>query len=269
MSYDASIFAEAVSKSTNRRDYEQATSPLGVMPKDYPDGFTVGWHAHRRGQLIHAVSGLMKVRTADGFWLVPPLHALWMPPNLMHDMQACGPVALRTLYVHPDIQRSLPAAPKALGVSPLLRELLVRASVIPIDYGANSHEAKLLEVLLGEVQSAYEAADFHLKPASDKRLARVCDALVIQPGDTRDLVQWADAAGCSSRTLARLFMQEFGLPFSAWRQQVRLMAALPRLARGETVTAVALDLGYDTPGAFSEVFRRWLGSAPSSYFAKT
>lgn len=256
-----------MSKSTDRRDYEQAASPLGLMPKDYPDGFTVGWHAHERGQLIHAVSGLMKVRTADGFWLVPPLHALWMPPGLMHDMQACGPVALRTLYVDSTLP-ALPSTPKALGVSPLMRELIARASTIPINYDLNSHEGKLLEILWGEVRLASAAADFHLKPASDKRLARVCDALVTHPGNARELAQWASVAGCSSRTLARLFTQEFGLPFSAWRQQVRLMASLPRLARGETVTSVALDLGYDTPSAFSEVFRRWLGSAPSGYFGK-
>ena len=193
---------QAASKSTNRHDYEQAESPLGVMPKDYPDGFVVGWHAHVRGQLIHAVSGLMKVRTEQGFWLVPPLHALWMPPGLLHDMQACGPVALRTLYIHPEVLSQLPEVPKALGISPLLRELLVRASAIPIDYPAGSHEAQLLQVLLGEVQRACEAIDFHLQPARDRRLAYVCDALVAQPGDTRELTQWAEVAGCSSRTLA-------------------------------------------------------------------
>lgn len=260
------MYMQAASKSTNRHDYEQAESPLGVMPKDYPDGFVVGWHAHVRGQLIHAVSGLMKVRTEQGFWLVPPLHALWMPPGLLHDMQACGPVALRTLYVHPEVLSQLPEVPKALGISPLLRELLVRASAIPIDYPAGSHEAQLLQVLLGEVQRACEAIDFHLQPARDRRLAYVCDALVAQPGDTRELTQWAEVAGCSSRTLARLFKQEFSLSFSTWRQQVRLMAALARLARGEQVTSIALDLGYGSPGAFTEVFRRWLGAAPSSYF---
>lgn len=264
--YDVRMDTLAANKSTNRHDYERAGSPLGVMPKDYPDGFVVGRHAHVRGQLIHAVSGVMKVRTEQGFWLVPPMHALWMPPGLLHDMQACGPVALRTLYAHPEVLSQLPEVPKLLGISPLLRELLVRASAIPIDYPAGSHESQLLQVLLGEVQRACAAVDFHLQPARDRRLAHVCDALVAQPGDTRELTQWAEVAGCSSRTLARLFQQEFSLSFSTWRQQVRLMAALARLARGDQVTSIALDLGYASPGAFSEVFRRWLGVAPSSYF---
>lgn len=257
-----------MTKSTNRDDYEHALQPLGVMPKDYPDGYVVEWHSHARGQLIHAVSGVMKVQTPTGLWLVPPDHALWMPPHVKHDMLACGNVALRTLYVHPDLLPSLPNAPKAMGVAPLLRELLIRAAAIPIEYSPSSHDAKLLEVTLGEVQRACETVDFHLRPARDKRLSKVCDALIEYPGDSREQTDWASFSGCSSRTLARLFLEEFGLSFHAWRQQVRLMAAFPRLAKGESVTTVAVDLGYASPGAFTEMFRRRLGAPPSHYFGK-
>ncbi|HGE6737075.1 TPA: helix-turn-helix domain-containing protein [Serratia marcescens] len=44
------------------------------------------------------------------------------------------------------------------------------------------------------------------------------------------------------------------------------MAALPRLAAGEPVTTVALEMGYETPGAFSAIFKRLLGTLPSRYF---
>jgi hypothetical protein len=35
--------------------------------------------------------------------------------------------------------------------------------------------------------------------------------------------------------------------FSEWRQQACILIALPRLAAGDPVTAVAVDLGYDSP----------------------
>lgn len=112
-------------KSINRYDYENAEQTLGVMPKNYPDGFVVEPHSHERGQLIHATSGLMKITTAKGLWLVPPQHALSMPPRLERDMVCCGPVTLRTLYVRGDaLPTSFPAEPKAVGVSPFLRELI-------------------------------------------------------------------------------------------------------------------------------------------------
>ncbi|MGZ3016753.1 helix-turn-helix domain-containing protein, partial [Pseudomonas aeruginosa] len=73
--------------------------------------------------------------------------------------------------------------------------------------------------------------------------------------------------GASSRTLARLFLSELGVTFVHWRHQVRLAAALPRLAAGEAVARIAVDLGYQTPSAFSAMFRRLTGSTPSRYFA--
>ncbi len=44
------------------------------------------------------------------------------------------------------------------------------------------------------------------------------------------------------------------------------MEALNRLAQGQSVLRVALDLGYESHSAFSAMFRRTLGMAPSDYF---
>jgi AraC-like DNA-binding protein len=68
-------------------------------------------------------------------------------------------------------------------------------------------------------------------------------------------------------TLARLFRQETGMSFTGWRQQARLLEALGRLAEGDAVTTIAYDLGYASPSAFTSMFRRALGRAPTRYFA--
>jgi len=59
------------------------------------------------------------------------------------------------------------------------------------------------------------------------------------------------------------------MSFTAWRQQVRLVDALSRLATGQPVTTVALDLGYQSPSAFTSMFRRALGRAPTRYFLES
>ncbi|TIL78669.1 MAG: helix-turn-helix transcriptional regulator, partial [Mesorhizobium sp.] len=41
--------------------------------------------------------------------------------------------------------------------------------------------------------------------------------------------------------------------------------ALPRLADGEPITRVALDLGYDSVPAFITMFKRMLGTSPRGY----
>jgi AraC-like DNA-binding protein len=55
------------------------------------------------------------------------------------------------------------------------------------------------------------------------------------------------------------------MTFMAWRQQACILVALPRLAAGEAVTSVAMDLGYDNPAAFTSMFRRSLGAPPHAY----
>jgi AraC-like DNA-binding protein len=46
---------------------------------------------------------------------------------------------------------------------------------------------------------------------------------------------------------------------AVWRQQARLMEALSRLASGQSITAVALDVGYESPSAFTAMFHRNFG----------
>jgi AraC-like DNA-binding protein len=48
------------------------------------------------------------------------------------------------------------------------------------------------------------------------------------------------------------------MSFAEWRQQACLLIALPRLADGESVTSLALDLCYDSPAAFTTMFKRRL-----------
>ncbi|MDH3380124.1 MAG: helix-turn-helix domain-containing protein [Gammaproteobacteria bacterium] len=73
------------------------------------------------------------------------------------------------------------------------------------------------------------------------------------------------SVGASSRTLARCFQRETGLPFGRWRQRLRILSAIPKLAAGDSVTRVAYDLAYRGPSAFIEVFRRAFGQPPARF----
>jgi AraC-like DNA-binding protein len=110
-----------------------------------------------------------------------------------------------------------------------------------------------------------EPEPLHLPLPADSRLRSVTDTLIADPADGRDLKAWATTAGASERTLARLFVKETGMTFGTWRQRRRLLAAIGRLAEGQSVTSVALDLGYDSPSAFITMFRRTLGATPGRY----
>nr|WP_241025051.1 AraC family transcriptional regulator [Burkholderia sp. Ac-20384] len=184
-------------------------------------------------------------------------------------MRARGHIALRTVYIWTDqCPRHLPAEPRSVQVSALLRELILRGSEIAAGTEFEPRNARLLQLLVDELEFTPEQA-LHLPTGKDPRLAKICEALLANPGDDKNLAEWANIVGASTRTLARLFQAEIGVSFITWRQQLRVLAAVPRLAAGEPVTVVATDLGYETQGAFAEVFRRILGATPSTYFARS
>jgi len=55
-----------------------------------------------------------------------------------------------------------------------------------------------------------------------------------------------------------------GIPFSRWRTPLRLQAALPAPVAGESGSAVARRVGYDTTSAFVVAVRRETGLTPAA-----
>lgn len=244
---------------------QRVPRPVVAYARDFPDGHRIPRDRHPRGQLIHAVSGVMTVTTPHGTWVVPPQRALWVPPEVDHESRMYGAVAMRTLYVAPRAARAMPDRCCVVAVPPLLRELILAATRMPHEYDERGRDGRVMRLVLDEL-AASPAEPLHLPQPRDKRLRRICDALVRDPGDAASLGEWAARVGASARTLARAFARETGMGFATWRQQARLAAALQRLAAGAPVTAVALDLGYASPSAFTAMFRRALGRRPSDYF---
>ncbi|MBN3786589.1 helix-turn-helix transcriptional regulator [Burkholderia sp. Ac-20353] len=237
------------------------------MAKEYADGFEVGEHRHARAQLIYATRGVIEVTVGRALWLVPPQRALWMPARTPHAMRARGAVSLRSPYIRTEsCPAGFPDAPRAVNVTPLLRELIVRAASIPLDGEPTGRDELVITHLLAEIEWV-PGHPLHIPRGGDRRLKRICDAILGAPADARTLDEWAVEAGASTRTLARLFIAETGMTFVHWRQLVRVQHALPLLATGRPVAEVSGALGYETPGAFAAMFRRVTGTTPSAYFS--
>jgi AraC-like DNA-binding protein len=237
------------------------SSTITHLAEDHPRGHYIAPHAHRRGQLVFARSGVMQVETAAGFWIVPPQRALWVPARMRHAIRCRSAVSLRTLYVDPD-RRSLPTTCGVLAVSPLLREIIIELCERK---PAPRRRHALAALALSELVEL-PAIPIHLPEPADARLQRVTGALKRHPADERGLTAWAAMAGASARTLTRLFIAETGMTFRQWRRQLRFTVAIERLARREPVTGVALDLGYSSVSAFIEAFRKTFGITPYRYF---
>ena len=124
----------APNRSTDPLDYQRVARAVAAMPKDFASGFEVLPHVHERAQLIYATVGAMRVSTDDGMWMVPPQRALWMPAGVRHSIVMLSDLTMRTLYLREDAAAFMPEVCRVLPVSPLLRELIVRATELPLDY---------------------------------------------------------------------------------------------------------------------------------------
>jgi AraC-like DNA-binding protein len=240
--------------------------PIVTRPNDYAIGRKTGLHWHVRAQLLYASKGVMKVSSAEGSWVVVPQRAVWIPATERHDLQTLGPISLRSLFIQPDAAQGLPTECCVVNVSPLLRELILAACALPKEYVLGGREEHIMMLILDEIR-AVSVAPLYLPEPTDPRLVQMSTAIRESPADNRSLDAWGRMVGASSRTLARLFLSETGLTFRQWQQQARLLESLVRLADGQAVTTVAMEVGYDSTSAFIAMFRRGLGTTPKKYFA--
>lgn len=248
-------------------DDEHQTLPHQVTAKarNYRGGETPV-HSHLRAQLIYAGSGVMRVETEAGCWVVPPVRGVWIPANTAHRVIMLGPVEMRTLYIRPDAAPGLPDTCCLLEVSPLLRALILALLDEPTAYDRNGRAGQIATLALNELRFLKIPA-LHLPMPGAPRLYRLCETLIANPESQETLESLAEQQAISSRTLARQFLRETGMSFRQWRQQARLVEALGHLANNVPVARVAEKLGYRSASAFTAMFRRTLGVEPRRYFS--
>jgi AraC-like DNA-binding protein len=237
---------------------------VASVSADLEDGHVIPVHSHPEDQLLFASEGVMTVSTKQGVWVVPTLRAVWIPAETPHSVAISGRVLMRTLYFLPKLCRSLPKKCFVMNVSQLLKELILHACAFKRLRGNVPAERRIVEIILDQLQ-AVESIPLQLPHPSDPRAQRVMKNLFASPADNKTLEKLCKDCGASKRTIQRLFLEETKMTFSRWRQQLRLLHAMQRLASGEKVTSAALDAGYNSTSAFISMFRKQLGTTPGRY----
>jgi AraC-like DNA-binding protein len=246
-------------------DPDSAHSPVAGLAWDEDEPRQIGPHRHSRGHIISVVRGAATVGTRTGVWILPPNRAMWVPPRTEHWVRYSKTLASRNLFVEAKITARFPSECVVLHLDALSRELLNAA--VDLDWYLNpSHgDMHLVELLLERLPLLRQPA-LRVPEGEDRRVLWIMQKLRETPEENRTLAEWSKEAGASERTLARLFLRDTGMSFATWRRQHRLMLALEQLAAGAPVTAVAHNLGYETAGNFSTMFRKVFHQSPRDFF---
>ncbi|MCJ0763720.1 helix-turn-helix domain-containing protein [Variovorax terrae] len=238
--------------------------PLVVVVSQCIEGHTlVDAHSHGRGQLLGVWRGLITLGTTAGKWLVPNVHAVWIPPGQLHWANTHGQVDGWSVYVRASACEGLPQQPATLRLSALLRETLRRLESLH-EAPADPMRGLLEQVVVQEVRSL-PAQALNLPMPTSTSLVKIAQGLLKEPALEHSLEDWAALANVSPRTLSRRFPVETGYSLGAWRQRARLLRSLELLAEGHSVTATALELGYSSISAFIALFKRSFGVTPTQY----
>lgn len=233
---------------------------------NYASGERQQAHQHERVQLMYSPCGIMRVTMADCAWTLAPMRALWIPVGAVHSVRMVGTVSMQSVYIDAAVLPIVSEDSFMLPVTPLMRELILKLNLPHQQFGpAQVLASQLLLHLLADAPRQQTA----LPMPHDRRLRKVCDAVLVEPGNDDPLEVWGERMGASARTLARRMKAETGLTFHHWRLLVRIDEAICRLSEGATVAAVARYLGYQSTSAFVYMFRSVMGLSPAQYLAQT
>jgi len=235
-----------------------------------PRGTALPMHAHDEAQLTFAASGMVQIHTDEGRWLVPPQLAVWVPAGVMHRVEPLTDTELWMVHVQPPALRTW--APPALvsrgtfafRITPLLRPLLETS--FAADIGAEKTEL-VVRLMLHELTETMDAPTFLPWPSSamGKRVA----ALAFDDHQNRlSFSMLASRAATSVRSASRMFPAETGLTFKAWRQRARIVFAIDRLGRGQTIAKVSSEAGFASMAAFAFSFRQVTAMTPTQFLER-
>jgi AraC-like DNA-binding protein len=249
-------------------DIDEIPRPIvAAGPNQVSSRLELPEHQHRKCELIYTVKGVLTCEIDGGLWTVSPQSAVWIPSDTSHKCQAFGKTEYYVIFIDPDVSRNLPRICCTMSVSPLLSEALIRAAQFPALYPLDGPEIRLLPVILDEL-SAAKTEDHRLPLPSDPSLRRLLDMMMSAPEDKSSVAQWAARCALSERTLSRKIRKETGMSLWRWRHQLHVTLALQRMASGDSVQAVAMDLGYETASSFITMFKKTIGKPPGRYLAE-
>lgn len=246
--------------------FREVQRPVIALGTDYPDGHVIAPHRHDRDQLLYGMTGVLMASTPQGAWMMPPHRGMLIPAGVIHEVRLFGDVKIRSLYLRPGRLGAADNNCRVVGISSLMRHLLIEAVTVPAEYDLAGRDGALMALIEHEIKRL-PVLPLSLPLPEHPVLRDKCRTFLTRPTPHETINDWCHLLGMSRRSFTRLFRKETGSSFVEWRQQACILAALPRLAAGDAVTTIAMDLGYDNPAAFSNMFKRMVGASPRDYRA--
>lgn len=219
---------------------------------------------HVRGHLVFAMGGACLCYLPDRCITVLPGSALWIPGGVKHRFFHSDLAASGYLFLDP-ARYTMSDTICSLVLPEYVQYGIRHLAESDPSQGFSQRNGRLFGVLLDEIQSAHRGLAIQAPLPRHPRLIELQAKLANNPGSPLKLEDWADMLHMSARTLERLVFKETGLSFIQWRNLIRLNAATVLLSGRAPISEIAYQLGYATPSAFGQMFKRHLLMSPQDF----
>ncbi|AOA58953.1 AraC family transcriptional regulator [Acinetobacter larvae] len=250
-------------KQVSIHSVEHLPQQIIAIENQYADHQLLPSHHHQRAQLLYGAQGVIQIETPDGNWIIPPERAVWIPPQVSHQLTMYK-VRTCSLYIRPEHCPRQQQHCEVLAISPLFRQLLLTAPLLPT--GHNPYAQLIFQLIHWELKQA-QVIQQHLPLPQHAGLLAACQTFLAQPNIHYSPQHMAAQLHVSERHFSRLFKKEVGYSFSQWRQHACVLLSLEKIMNHQPIQKIAYDLGFKNPAAFSNMFHRVLGLSPSQYYA--
>lgn len=228
----------------------------------------VDWHGDAEqisaGACLWVIEhGLFQVSVRHTEYFAGPHHGIYLPPRIPHQVRASQRSSgwfVRMRMPADSVQKD---SIRSIETTTLLETLVERISQWGEDWEM-SDAYRYTVCLLIEELLAIPDADCRLQWPEEDDLLLVAHALRDSHG-WRTLEELATASGLPKRTLTRRYREATGVSVGEWTIRLRVFRAMRMLSAGKTLSDVAVELGYESPGAFAKQFKLRTGFAPKIY----
>ena len=228
---------------------------------EYPKGYVGNLHQHREAQLVYPIRGIVSVTTERGEWLATRFRGVCIPAWQQHRVSAEGNTLLHSLFVNADPNDGALTKLTNINITSLLHELIAEAGRFYVDYGADSTEARTIQLILDLTDKQHTEEPAWLPEIRNPRIRRAIEGA---PLATLKSAAIAKNSAYSQRQFSRVFFADTGMAFKDWRALYRVHTGLRLLATGASVSNITAELGYSSASAFIAVFKKHTGLTPTA-----
>lgn len=128
---------------------------------------------------------------------------------------------------------------------------------------------RVLEILLFLTVSPirkFQIRERYIEKTRQKKLSEVMEYLLANPASELTIPQLSRQFGLSETSLKKGFKVLYGKPLYTWRREYRVSLAM-RLLREtkQSISEIAMEVGYENASKFAGMFKEQTGSTPSEF----